>query len=97
VKPLPAVERAAFWFLNPFRVRYAEADRQGRLFNAHYLTYFGTSMVEYMRALPFDLRGYEKKDNTAIHVVRAIVDIQTPVRFDDAIEVGVRTALMCPH
>lgn len=92
VAVLPVPEREAFWFVHPFRVRYAEADWRGHLFNAHYLTYFGTAMVEYMRALPFDLRGMERTQRAAIHVVRATVEPIVPARFDDAVDVGVRAA-----
>jgi acyl-CoA thioester hydrolase len=90
--PRAPVTRDAFWFSHPFRVRYAEADRRGHLFNAHYLTYFGTALVEYLRALPFDIRTTERAAGAAIHVVRSTVDIATPVRFDDPVDVCARVA-----
>lgn len=36
-------KRADFGFFFPIRVRYAEIDGQGVVFNAHYLTYYDTA------------------------------------------------------
>jgi len=38
------MSREQFWFFHPFRVRYSEIDGQGVVFNAHFLTYFDTSI-----------------------------------------------------
>ena len=48
------MSREQFWFFHPFRVRYSEIDGQGVVFNAHYLTYFDTTITEYFRALGYD-------------------------------------------
>ena len=48
------MSREQFWFSHPFRVRYSEIDGQGVVFNAHYLTYFDTTITEYFRALGYD-------------------------------------------
>ena len=45
------MHREDFRFFFPFRVRYAEVDGQNVVFNAHYLTYFDTSITEYFRAM----------------------------------------------
>ena len=37
-------------FTHQLRVRYAECDPQGVVFNAHYLAYFDTSLTELWRA-----------------------------------------------
>jgi acyl-CoA thioester hydrolase len=84
--------RTTFWFHHPFRVRYAEADRAGNLFNAFYLTYFSSALAGYFRALPFDIRGEEHANHVAIHVVRAAIDIATPPRFDDEVDFAMRIA-----
>jgi hypothetical protein len=39
------MSREQFWFFHPFRVRYSEIDGQGVVFNAHYLTYFDTTIT----------------------------------------------------
>lgn len=84
--------RDDFRFFWPFRVRYSEIDGQGIVFNAHYLTYFDTSITEYIRWLPFPygLGGIPDSDDD-FHIVKTIVEYRAPIRFDDDIEVGVRT------
>jgi acyl-CoA thioester hydrolase len=86
------MRRSDFWHLVPFRVRFYEADAQGILFNAAYLAFFDTAIIEYLRALPFDWNGERARSNTELHTVRALVDYHAPVRFDDEIEIGTRIA-----
>lgn len=82
--------RGDFWFVFPFRVRYAEIDGQGVVFNANYLMYFDTAITEYIRALGYDYANQPKETQTDFHTVHAVVDYKQPIRFDDEIEVGVR-------
>src|SRR5258708_25351557 len=85
------MQRSQFWFFFPLRVRYSEIDGQKVVFNAHYLTYFDTAITEYMRALRYDAEGEAKRAGIDFHVVRALVEFKAPIRFDDEIEVAVRT------
>lgn len=86
------IKRADFWFFWPARVRYAEIDAQGVVFNANYLAYFDTAITEYIRALPYQYGlGGDKAAGTDFHIVKATVEYKAPIRFDDEIEVGVRT------
>ena len=88
-----APARADFWFFWPTRVRYAEIDGQGVVFNAVYLTYFDTAITDYLRALPYAYGlGGDIAAGTDFHIVKAIVEYKAPIRFDAEIEVGVRTA-----
>jgi len=85
--------RADFWFFWPTRVRYAEIDGQGVVFNAVYLTYFDTAITDYLRALPYTYGlGGDTAAGTDFHIVKSIVEYKAPIRFDAEIEVGVRTA-----
>lgn len=84
--------RADFPFFFPFRVRYAEVDGQMIVFNAHYLTYFDTAITEYFRVLPYDYQGQVARTGEDYHTVKTLVEYDAPIRFDDEIEVGVRTA-----
>lgn len=87
------IGRGDFWFFWPARVRYAEIDAQGVVFNANYLAYFDTAITEYLRALPYAYGlGGDKAAGTDFHIVKATVEYRAPIRFDDEIEVGVRTA-----
>ncbi len=84
--------RADFWFFWPTRVRYAEIDAQGVVFNGNYLTYFDTAITDYLRALPYEYGlGGDKAAGTDFHIVKAVVEYKAPIRFDEEIEVGVRT------
>ena len=85
--------RGDFWFFWPTRVRYADIDGQGVVFNAVYLTYFDTAITEYIRALPYEYTlGGDKAAGTDFHAVKATVEFKAPIRYDADIEVGVRTA-----
>jgi acyl-CoA thioester hydrolase len=83
--------RSDYKFFFPIRVRYAETDAQGIVFYAHYLTYFDTAITEYLRDLPFDYIEHVKRTGTDFHVVKAMIEFFAPSRFDDEIEVHVRT------
>jgi acyl-CoA thioester hydrolase len=85
-------KRADFWFFWPTRVRYAEIDGQGVVFNAHYLTYFDTAITDYLRALPYQYGlGGDKAAGTDFHLVKSMVEYRAPIRFDQELDVGVRT------
>jgi acyl-CoA thioester hydrolase len=71
------------------RVRYAECDMQGHVFNAHYLTWFDmahTSAVT--RALN---RPYKELVSSGIDFVVAESGVRhlAPARFDEELEIGV--------
>jgi acyl-CoA thioester hydrolase len=70
------------------RVRYAECDMQGHVFNAHYLTWFDMAHTEALRA---DLGDYGEIVARGIEVVvaEATVRYRLPARFDDVLVVGV--------
>src|SRR5260221_3012096 len=83
--------REQFWFFFPFRVRYSEIDGQGVLFNAHYLTYFDTTITEYFRALGYDQYADSRTTGIDFHVVKSLIEYKAPV-FDWELEVGARVA-----
>ena len=70
------------------RVRYAECDPQGVVFNAHYLAYFDIAMTELWR----ELGGYEAmvSDGVDMVVAEARIRYLAPLRFDDEFELVVR-------
>jgi acyl-CoA thioester hydrolase len=69
-------------FRHQLRVRYAECDPQGVVFNAHYLAYFDTSITELWRAA---LGGYQAMLDRGVDVVvaEAQVRFRSPARFDE--------------
>jgi acyl-CoA thioester hydrolase len=62
------------------------------VFNAHYLTYFDTSITEYFRALGYDQYADSRKTGIDFHVVKSLIEYKAPVLFDWEIEVGARVA-----
>jgi acyl-CoA thioester hydrolase len=86
------MSREDFWFFHPFRVRYSEIDGQGVVFNAHYLTYFDTTITEYFRALGFDQYADAKESGIDFHVVKSLIEYKAPARFDQELDVGARVA-----
>lgn len=78
-------ERSSFSFLHPLRVRWAECDGQGIVFNVNYFLYFDVAMTEYMRAL-----GYEGAMTMEFFTVHAEADFRGSAKFDDMIDVGAR-------
>lgn len=84
--------RSDFSFFHDFRVRYSEIDGQGVVFNAHYLTFFDTTITEYFRHLGFDYRNYIATTGHDFHLVKSLVNYEKPILFDADIEVGCRVS-----
>jgi|GEM_PF-397898 len=85
-----AMARGDFDFSCPFRVRYAEIDAQGILYNAHYLTFFDTAIYAYLRELPYDLQRQVRDTALDFHTVQVAINFRRPVRYDEQVEVAVR-------
>lgn len=77
--------RENFSFFHPLRVRWAECDAQGIVFNVNYFLYFDVAMTEWMRAL-----GYEGASVLEFFTVNAQADFRGSAVFDDTIEIGAR-------
>jgi acyl-CoA thioester hydrolase len=81
--------RQEFRFAHRLRVRWAEVDRQGIVFNGHYLTYFDVGITEYYRAL-----GFPYPDGLAPHGTDLYVRKSAPLPdfLRNAIKAFERTA-----
>jgi acyl-CoA thioester hydrolase len=75
-------------FAHSFRVRYAECDPQGVVFNAHYLAYLDTSITELWREA---VGGYQSMIDQGIDmvVVETTLRFHQPARFDDLLRLEV--------
>jgi YbgC/YbaW family acyl-CoA thioester hydrolase len=85
-------KRTDYRYTERLRVRWAEVDMQKIVFNAHYLMYFDTAVAGYWRALamPYaDTMHYLQGD---LYARKATVEYEASARYDDLIDVGVRTA-----
>ena len=74
-----------------FRVRYAECDPQGVVFNAHYLTYFDLGITELWRAA-LGSYGAMLEAGADLMVVEATVRYRTPARADEEVDIETRVA-----
>ena len=81
--------REQFRYFHRLRVRYAEVDSQGIVFNAHYLTYFDTAITEYVRAIHSDYYALVLERGLDFHLVKATVEYLKPIGFDELIDIGV--------
>ena len=68
------------------RVRYAEADAQGVLFNAHYLAYVDHTITELWRAA---FGGYERMLERGVDIVvaEARLRYRAAARFEDEVTI----------
>ncbi len=76
----------------PLRVRWAEADMQGVVFNGHYLTYCDICLTEYWRALGIRYPEEFVGAGSDTFVRKATVEYHAPAHFDDELEVCGRVA-----
>ncbi len=75
----------------PLRVRWAEVDLQGIVFNGHYLTYFDVAVAEYWRAceLPYP-DGFVDRYGCDFFVVKSTVEYHRSARYDELLTVCAR-------
>jgi len=80
---------APFHFSAHTRVDFSDTDAQAIVYYGRYLPYFDRSRVEYLRHLGLlgaDLGGRE------FVMRRSVCEYEAPARFDDPLEVFIRTA-----
>jgi acyl-CoA thioester hydrolase len=76
-------------FVHRVRVRYAEVDGQGVVFNAHWLTYCDDACTRFMDELGFRTFWIDEFD---VMLVKAVLEWQGPARFDEWVDIAVRPA-----
>jgi len=76
----------------PLRVRWAEVDMQGVVFNGHYLTYADVCITEYWRAIGVAYPSGFAKLGIDAFVRKATVEYHAPARYDDELLVCGRVA-----
>jgi acyl-CoA thioester hydrolase len=80
-------------FEHKLRVRYAECDPQGVVFNSHYLAYFDINITELWRAA---FGGYRAMTDRGIDLVVAEAQLQfrASARFDDELTLQIAVTRM---
>lgn len=84
--------RSDFHFSIPLRIRWAEVDKQGIVFNGHYLAYFDIGVTEYWRALGFPYPEGLTSQGSDLYVKKALVEYHASAEFDDMVDIAVRVA-----
>jgi acyl-CoA thioester hydrolase len=74
-------------FSHRIRVRYAEVDGQGVVFNAHWLTYFDEACTRFVESLGFGADFWVEEFD--VMLVRAVLEWSGPARFDEWVDVEV--------
>ncbi len=80
-----------FAFSTRLRVRWAEVDGQGIVFNGNYMTYFDVGVTEYYRAIGVTYTGPFKESGTDLYLKKAELEYHASAEYDDFIE-GLLTA-----
>jgi acyl-CoA thioester hydrolase len=70
----------------PIRVRYAETDKMGVVYHAHYVVWFEVGRTEYCRAAGLPYRAMEEA-GLLILVTGVTCTYRRPARYDDALTV----------
>lgn len=85
------MSKEQFSFSHRLRVRWAEVDMQSIVFNANYLMYFDVAITEYWRDLGKSLPNLQDLFLIHTYVVKSTLDFHGSARFDEEIDVCVRT------
>lgn len=71
------------------RVRYGECDAQHVVYNPKYGEYFDLAATEFLRAVAAPASAFD--GSFEFQVVKLLVEWTAPARFDDVLEIAVRT------
>ena len=82
--------RQEFTFFHSLRVRWAEVDMQGIVFNGHYLLYFDVAFTEFWRATGLPSVVQQAADGIELFARKSTIEYIAPARFDDVLDIGVR-------
>jgi acyl-CoA thioester hydrolase len=78
-------------YVHRIRVRYAEVDAQGVVFNANWLVYFDDALTEFFGWLGYDpTKVFTEVLDVAL--VKAVVEWRGPAGFDDRMDITVKPA-----
>ncbi len=72
--------------ISKVKVRYAETDKMGFVYNGIYLTYFEVGRTELMRSIGLPYSEFEKI-GYQLPLVAAHIDFKSPAYYDDNLEI----------
>jgi acyl-CoA thioester hydrolase len=77
------------------RVRYAETDKMGVVYYAHYLVWFEIGRTEWLRETGWNYRAMED-EGLALPVIEARCEYKVSAKYDDEIEIRTGARLVSP-
>lgn len=86
------MKRDDFRFMERLRVRWVEVDAQKIVFNGHYLMYFDVAVAGYWRALALPYAQTMEYLGGDLFVRKATTEYEGSARYDDVLDVGLRSA-----
>ena len=81
-----------FRFVHTLRVRWSEVDKQGIVFNGHYLTYFDVGVTEYYREIGMPYPEAIVSEGADLYAKKAEIEYHASAEYDDLVDVCVRVA-----
>ena len=81
----------SFRFSHRLRVRWGECDLQGIVFNPHYMAYVDVALTEYWRVLDLAYPQAFAAEGCDTFMVAATQTYRDAARFDDELDVRIRT------
>lgn len=75
------------------RVRYAETDKMGVVYYAHYLVWFEIGRTEWLRETGWTYRSMED-EGLGLPVIEAHCEYKNSARYDDDLEIRTRARLV---
>jgi acyl-CoA thioester hydrolase len=77
------------------RVRYAETDKMGVVYYAHYFVWFEIGRTEWLRETGWNYRAMEA-EGLGLPVIESHCEYKLGARYDDEIEIRTRARLVSP-
>src|SRR5215470_5897111 len=84
--------RIDFRFHHDIRVRFAETDMQGIVFNGNYLTYYDVAWTEYFREMGYDYKSLVEETGVDTVLAKTALEFKAPSRFDEILVIYVRVS-----
>ena len=83
--------KSDFRFNHKIRVRFADTDLQGIVFNGNYLTFYDVAWTEYFREIGLTWNAMIESGVDTV-LARTTIEFKSPAKFDDVLEVYTRVS-----
>jgi acyl-CoA thioester hydrolase len=83
--------KSDFRFHHKIRVRFADTDLQGIVFNGNYLTFYDVAWTEYFREIGLTWKAMIDSGVDTV-LARTTIEFKSPARFDEVLEVHTRVS-----